>query len=187
MAEDPPTPPQTPDPNERETPPPPPHEGQKSPSVPEQKAIVDNEEGVVSAPEAHAATVNEGKLLNRILGGVIDALVAIALSWAVILLMDGFLERFSWLVATAYWIVRDSLPFMNCRSLGKMAMGLKVVKSDGSSLANDWQTGFYRNIILAIPFFGALIELIVLLSRQGQAEAGKRLGDDWAKTKVVAV
>lgn len=82
-------------------------------------------------------------------------------------------------------MTRDSLPFLKGQSIGKTAMKLKVVKKDGSDLVNDWQTGAIRNILMVVPFFGPLIEAIVLVSRDGKPEKGLRLGDDYAKTKVV--
>lgn len=44
------------------------------------------------------------------------------------------------------------------------------------------RSGVIRNIVLWIPFF-PLVELIVLLSNNN----GLRLGDQWAKTKVISV
>jgi len=37
-----------------------------------------------------------------------------------------------------------------------------------------------------IPFF-ALVEIFILLSREGKPDHGRRLGDEWAKTKVIVV
>lgn len=121
----------------------------------------------------------------RIGGALIDALVAFALSFVVSMVIpfDGG-GMLSWAVAAAYWVTRDSLPFLEGQSLGKKVAKLKVVKETGGDLVNDWQNALLRNVLLIIPF-GGLVELIVLLVRQGKPDAGKRLGDDWAKTKVV--
>ena len=43
-----------------------------------------------------------------------------------------------------------------------------------------------RNILFAIPIVG-IVECFILLTRSGNPEAGLRLGDDWAKTKVISV
>jgi len=82
--------------------------------------------------------------------------------------------------------VRDSLPFLEGQSLGKKIMKTKAVKADGSSLSGDWTTGAIRNILMAVPF-GGLVESVVILVRSGKPEAGMRLGDEWAKTKVISV
>ena len=46
----------------------------------------------------------------------------------------------------------------------------------------NWGQGFMRNILLIIPFvlvLGYIVEIILLAAK------GDRLGDKWAKTKVV--
>lgn len=121
----------------------------------------------------------------RLLGAVIDFLVASGLGAAAVLILPDMLDRFAWLVGAGYMVTRDSLPFLKGQSVGKTAMKLKVVKADGSGLVNDWQTGLIRNVLLLIPIAGPLVEAIVLVSRDGKAERGKRLGDEWAKTKVI--
>lgn len=118
------------------------------------------------------------------MAAVIDGLIAIALTVAVAWVLPNFLDRVTWLVASAYWVVRDSLPFLNGQSVGKSAMKLKVVKVAGGDLVSDWPNAIVRNVLLIIPV-GPLVELIVLLARQGKPEEGRRLGDDWAKTRVI--
>lgn len=87
-----------------------------------------------------------------------------------------------WLAGIAYALTRDSLPFLDGQSIGKRAMGLRAVTSDGQPLTNNWGPSIVRNIVLWIPFF-PLVELIVLLTN----DTGLRLGDQWAKTKVISV
>ena len=76
------------------------------------------------------------------------------------------------------------LQFLGGQSVGKKAMKIRAVTLDGKSLVNNWEPALIRNAILAIPVF-PLIELFVLLTREGKPEQGRRLGDEWAKTKVV--
>ncbi len=87
-----------------------------------------------------------------------------------------------WIAGIAYGLTRDSLPFLDGQSIGKKAMGLRAVTEDGQPLTGNWGPGIIRNIVLWIPLF-PLVELIVLLTN----DKGLRLGDQWAKTKVVSV
>jgi uncharacterized RDD family membrane protein YckC len=139
-------------------------------------------------PEVEENELENGALApvnTRLLAGLIDGVVVVGLSFVVLFVLPDVLEKFAWVVAGAYWIVRDSLPFMKAQSVGKMAMKLKVMKLGGGTLESDWQAALVRNAVLLVPFFGPLVEIIVLLSRDGKPERGKRLGDEWAKTKVV--
>jgi len=95
-------------------------------------------------------------------------------------------------LSVVYWISRDS--FFGNQSLGKKALGLKVVCEDGSAFS--WGKSVVRNIIFfgllaqMIPFIGLLLvlpvmgalnlaELISVLATQ------KRIGDHLGKTFVV--
>lgn len=110
---------------------------------------------------------------NRIVAYLIDCLVTIPIY---------FIPILGVFVGIAYLLTRDSLPFLDGQSIGKKAMGLRAVTEDGQPLTNNWGPGIIRNIVLLIPFF-PLVELIVLLSNN----TGLRLGDQWAKTKVISV
>ncbi len=108
---------------------------------------------------------------SRILAYLLDVLIAIGL----------YIVPLVGLVAGAvYMVTRDGLPFLNGQSIGKRAMGIKAVTVDGASLSNNWGPAIIRNVVLLIPAF-PLVELIVLLSNPNQ----QRLGDQWARTKVV--
>ncbi|MCC7504143.1 MAG: RDD family protein [Saprospiraceae bacterium] len=110
---------------------------------------------------------------NRIIAYIIDAVVAGAVS---------FVPFVGWIAAIAYFLTRDGLPFLNGQSIGKKAMNIRAVSSDGQDLTNNWGPVIIRNIVLMIPLF-PLIELIVMLTNPQKL----RLGDQWAKTKVIAV
>lgn len=134
-----------------------------------------------STPASGAVEVD---LMKRFLGVFIDAIVA-AIIAGIVLAVTG-----SSLIQTVTYaiifLVRDSLPMLEGQSIGKKVMKTKAVKEDGSSLSADWVTGATRNILLAIPLAG-LVECFIILTRSGKPEAGRRLGDDWAKTKVISV
>jgi uncharacterized RDD family membrane protein YckC len=115
---------------------------------------------------------------------VIDLLVGLGVTIGCIWLLPGLLEWIGQLVGLAYFVTRDSLPFLNGQSVGKKAMKLKVTTLEGDSLTGNWKAALIRNGILLIPFF-ALVELYLLLIRENGADRGRRLGDEWAKTRVI--
>ena len=86
--------------------------------------------------------------------------------------------------SAGYLLLRDSLPFLDGQSIGKKAINLRAVTEDGKSLSGNWNAGLIRNIPMVIPIF-PLVELIVLLVNKDKPGGLRRLGDQWAKTKVV--
>ena len=108
---------------------------------------------------------------NRILAYLIDVLITIGVS---------FVPAVGWIAGSLYYLTRDGLPFLNGQSVGKRAMGIRAVTTDGASLSNNWGPALIRNIVLFIPVF-PLVELIVMLTNPNK----QRLGDQWAHTKVV--
>lgn len=123
-------------------------------------------------PPAFAAnaTASAG---HRIGGYLIDALICVPLA---------FLPIVGWILIPAYILTRDALPFLDGQSLGKKALGIRAVDANGASLSGNWGPALVRNVVLFIPAF-PLVELIVLLTNKDT----QRLGDQWAKTKVVTV
>ncbi|MEZ4919725.1 MAG: hypothetical protein R2792_11550 [Saprospiraceae bacterium] len=59
-------------------------------------------------------------------------------------------------------------------------MKIRAVTEEGAPLTDNYGASIVRNIVFMIPFF-PIIELIVLLTNDKK----QRLGDQWAKTKVV--
>jgi uncharacterized RDD family membrane protein YckC len=123
---------------------------------------------------------------TRMIAAIIDILISAGLYLAVIMVLPGFLGRSALLIGMAYFATRDSLPFLGGQSVGKKAMQLRAVTLEGQPLTGNWQLGLIRSGVLLIPLFG-LVELFVLLTREGKPEQGRRLGDEWAKTKVIVV
>lgn len=110
---------------------------------------------------------------NRILAMLIDMIVGMVVSLVPVI---------GWVVTVAYFITRDALPFLDGQSIGKKALKLRAVDANtGAPLTNNWGASAIRNVVLYIPFF-VFVELFVLISNKQQ-----RLGDQWAKTKVVQV
>jgi uncharacterized RDD family membrane protein YckC len=102
-------------------------------------------------------------LLDGIVGGV-PALIPIV----------------GWIWAIVYSFTKDALPFLNGQSVGKKAMGLRVVNVEtGKPIKGDYGAAMTRQLSLFIPFFGFVDACMVLSSE------GRRFGDKWAKTMVV--
>lgn len=120
----------------------------------------------------------------RVVAVIIDSLVGLGVTIACIWILPGLLEWIGQLVGLAYFVTRDSLPFLGGQSVGKKAMKLKVTTLEGASLVGNWSASLIRNGILLIPFV-ALIELYILLTRENRPDRGRRLGDEWAKTRVI--
>jgi len=119
----------------------------------------------------------------RIIATAIDFVVWIGL-W---ILLGTFLPgSLAWLLSGAYVVMRDSLPFLDGQSIGKKAMKLRAVTLEGDPLTGNWARSAIRNGALIVPLF-PIVELIVLLTREDGRDHGSRLGDEWAKTKVIVV
>lgn len=121
---------------------------------------------------------------SRMIAALIDVVLAIGLQISAMWILPGFASKIAWLVGFGYLVTRDSLPFLGGQSVGKKATKLKVVTLEDKPVTGNWEVAIIRNGVLLIPFF-ALIELFVMLSREDKPERGRRLGDEWAKTKVV--
>lgn len=121
---------------------------------------------------------------SRVAAAIIDWVVACGILMGALWILPAFAGKLAWVLYAAYLVTRDSLPFLGGQSVGKMAMKLRVVTLDDRPLTGNWKASLIRNAVLLIPFL-PLIELFVLLTREDKPGRGKRLGDEWAKTKVV--
>ncbi len=91
--------------------------------------------------------------------------------------MTGAPALISFLIAFGYFIGMEGT---KGATLGKMAMGLKVVKQDGSPM--DWQAAIIRNLLRIIDGFAFYLvgAIVVWVTKSKQ-----RLGDLAAHTLVV--
>lgn len=121
----------------------------------------------------------------RLLAALIDLLLTLGLWLTLAFLLPNFLPgQLALLVGLAYFVTRDSLPFLGGQSVGKKVMGLKALTIEGTPLVGNWSAGLIRNAaLLILPF--SLVEIFILITRDDKPERGRRLGDEWAKTKVV--
>ena len=169
-------PPPSPAPPMPDMPPPPPPVAAADPYVPP-KAKLDSDEG-----ELAVSTAGEAKFDTRLIAAFIDAIIG-----TVIYMVLGKLSlMLGWLVSSSYYLLRDALPFLDGQSVGKKMMKTRAVDLEGKSLSGNWQASIVRNIGLFIPFFG-LVEAYILYTKKNEGAPLRRLGDDWAKTKVVVV
>ena len=118
-------------------------------------------------------------IIDSVLLGVLAYLIAMTTGGtteAGFQLQGGPFFVFS-LIGLAYYIVMEKL---KGATLGKMAMGLKVVKDDGQPL--DWGASVIRNLMRIID--GQLLYLVGAIT-VWVSKRNKRLGDMAAKTIVV--
>jgi uncharacterized RDD family membrane protein YckC len=85
------------------------------------------------------------------------------------------------LVWLAYFVVLEATLGA---TLGKLAMGIRVVKPDGSKL--DWGSAFIRNLARLVDAFPYVIPYLVgSVAVWSDAATRQRLGDRWAHSVVV--
>lgn len=122
--------------------------------------------------------MNSVSKVSRFVGIFIDGLVAsvpmILFSVLAGVLDMPLLAMIGYIPYLVLYLFRDAL--FGGQSIGKKVMKYRVVKEDGSSLAGDYKTALIRNISLLIPF----VDQIMVLTDK------PRLGDNWAKTQVIA-
>ncbi len=123
----------------------------------------------------------------RAVATIIDMIVLGVVAWVVALFtggttatgfeLQGAPALLMFLLALGYYVVMEARLGW---TLGKRAIGLKVVKLDGSAL--DWQASIIRNLLRVVDglFFYLVGAIMVWTSKQRQ-----RLGDRAAATLVV--
>lgn len=158
-------------------PPPPPPVAPPSQSQPVPSAAKIDSDEVEDAPKAGS----EAAFDTRVIAAIIDCFVFLGIHLVIDILLPSTLGL---LVAIAYLLTRDALPFLEGQSLGKRLMKIRAVDLTGGRLTGNWQASIVRNIPLAIPFFG-LVEAYILYQKKEKGEPLLRLGDEWGKTKVV--
>ncbi len=114
------------------------------------------------------------------------AIIATIFSWILGDFIGGIFGLLGSMAGLGYLLFRDSLPFLEGQSIGKKVTKTKAVTESGESLVTNLSSGLVRNAVLFIPFF-SLVELVVLLTGKDKPGGLRRLGDRWAKTKVVKV
>lgn len=125
---------------------------------------------------------------RRAVAIIIDSILLMIVFWVIALMTGGTTPEgfsltgapalLSFLIGFAYFVVMEKT---SGATLGKRAMGLKVVKEGGEPL--DWQASIIRNILRIIDgFFFYLVGAIVVWTSKKK----QRLGDMAAHTLVVS-
>ena len=136
--------------------------------------------------ETSSIEYSETLLPQRILAGLIDSVIAGALIMVTSMILPDFLGIIAYAPSTLYLLFKDSLPFLDGQSVGKKVMKLQAVTSEGTPLTSDFTKGIIRNAFIVVPLL-PLVEIFILHTREKLPNAGLRLGDDFAKTKVISV
>lgn len=131
-------------------------------------------------PTEISANAEEASLGQRIGATLIDMVIFLPLIIIPLLNLLVFPATF------VYLLLRDSLPFLDGQSIGKKMLKLRAVTEDGKPLTGDYSPGVLRNISAAIGIL-ALVELIIMIANKDKPGGIRRLGDQWAKTKVIKV
>jgi uncharacterized RDD family membrane protein YckC len=130
-------------------------------------------------------TVGVGR---RAVAVIIDSILLMIVGWGLAMVMGGATSSgfnlqgapaLVWfLIAMGYYVAMEAT---SGGTLGKKAMGIKVVKADGGGPI-DWQAAIIRNLLRIIDglFFYLVGAIVVWVSKSRQ-----RLGDMAAKTVVV--
>ena len=143
--------------------------------------VEEMQQGVVGGPPPTPEVASKGK---RFLAAIFD-LIIIPIILGVIAGLLLFaapigLRNIILIVVNILWMTLKDLMWEGAAPGKKMA-GLKVISIETGKKISLAQ-GFIRNILLIIPFvlvIGYIIEIIMLATK------GERLGDKWAKTRVV--
>jgi len=128
----------------------------------------------------------ESNLSQRILGGVIDWAVVAIPCGILAQILPSFLGAAIWGLGIAYLLLRDALPFLDGQSIGKKLMKQRAVTEEGEPLTNNYKASVIRNVFFVAPIL-PLVEIFILNSREKTPQKGHRLGDDFAKTKVIPI
>ncbi len=116
---------------------------------------------------------------NRFLALLIDLLV----SYVPIILfgiVSTNLIALGYVASVAYTFTKDALPFLGGQSIGKKAIGIKVVLTEtGQMITGNYTASVLRQLPTIIPIFNLIDAFMVLTSES------LRFGDKWAGTMVV--
>lgn len=143
----------------------------------------ENTNDMPATPYEAPATDPSTEVTDAALAGLGERIGAFAIDMALMFVVS-LIPILGLIVNLAYALTKDCLPFLGGQSIGKKALKIKAVTEDGQSLSGNWGTGIVRNVVFFIPFF-VIVELVMLIVNKDKGL--RRLGDQWAKTKVIKV
>lgn len=123
----------------------------------------------------------------RAVAVIIDTVILMIVGWVIALFFGGATSGgfalsggpalLLFLIAIAYYIVLEA---QQGATVGKMLLGLRVVKEDGSAI--DWQASIVRNLLRIVDgLFVYLVGAILVWT----SDKKQRLGDRLANTVVI--
>jgi uncharacterized RDD family membrane protein YckC len=121
----------------------------------------------------------------RVVAFIIDAIIIgviynIAVSWLLVTVpYGGYLGPVLW--GALFFLYAGIMTGSKAQTIGKMIMGLKVVKEDGTPLTQN--DAFTRSAEFLL--WGVTFGIVALLALIWAADKGQRLGDQWAHTYVI--
>ena len=84
-----------------------------------------------------------------------------------------------WLWGLLYFLLKDSLPFINGQSIGKQFFGLRVVqKGTLKPITGDYKKSILRGVVFITPILN-LVDIFAYLTK------GERIADSWTDTIVI--
>ncbi len=122
---------------------------------------------------------NSDKFVEYELASAGDRLNAALIDIAVLIGLY-FLPNFGKILGFAYFLLRDSLPFLKGQSIGKRLMKIRVIDIfSADDLKEKYDKSIIRTISLIIPVFNIIDAIMVYTDPEK-----KRFGDKWAGTIV---
>lgn len=114
-------------------------------------------------------------LIDGILVGIVNVIISFALGSG-----SSLATIVAVIIAFGYFIVLEAL---QGATLGKMALGLRVVKTDGTPIS--WSESVVRNLLRIVDEIPFVIPYLLAAILVWNSPTRQRLGDRVAKTVVV--
>lgn len=113
-------------------------------------------------------------LIDSILVGIVNLIVEAILHYS------GFSSFLAIVISFAYFAIMEAT---QGRTVGKMALGLKVVREDGSPIS--WNESIIRNLMRIVDEIPFIIPYLLGAIMVWNSPTRQRLGDKVAKTVVI--
>jgi len=138
------------------------------------------QQGMAGGPASPVAASKGKRFLAAVFDLIVIPIIIGVMAGLIFFAAPVGIRNILLIVVNIAWMTLKDLMWVG-QAPGKKMAGIKVVSIETGKKITVAQ-GFIRNILLIIPFvlvIGYIIEIILLAAK------GERLGDKWAKTKVV--